>query len=531
MPEFLKRVTDQITTYWNKLSTKTRIQLGVTVAIAMVALLVLSLILSQTNMVLYASDIPADKMNEITVILEEQEIKYEIRNNATDLYVDAKKKQDVTLAIDSLGIISDAKMTWTEALNNTFSTTSVEKQAKIILAFEEELNTNIEALDAIDQAWVKLDVAPQDTSIFDESKESSASLIVKTKEQLSQNQVMGIVNYLEKSVPNLTANNISIISTQADRLYDGNSEEEATGGIGNKMEYEVKKENMVEQSLRTVLLAGGAFDDATVLVDLALDFDVLEKMREDVLPMGDTGQGGITSDYESESTGTNANNSGAPGTDANSPTYVAPDSSTSDSKASVKETQYELGRLVTKEVKNIGGVIYDDSSVTVNLNNFVKFDQALLEKQGALKDITWEEFIEANSAVTIAEVDPVIIDLIKNATQIEKVSVVAYKVPLFIPIEEQENPIMNYIPVIVIVLLVILLGIAVYKGTAPVEITEIDTELSVEDLLVSTKTKQELDEIEFEGKSQTRKQIEKFVVENPEAVALLLRNWLNEDWE
>ena len=39
-----------------------------------------------------------------------------------------------------------------------------------------------------------------------------------------------------------------------------------------------------------------------------------------------------------------------------------------------------------------------------------------------------------------------------------------------------------------------------------------------------------LDEIELEDKSETRILIEKFVDENPEAVALLLRNWINEDW-
>ena len=31
-------------------------------------------------------------------------------------------------------------------------------------------------------------------------------------------------------------------------------------------------------------------------------------------------------------------------------------------------------------------------------------------------------------------------------------------------------------------------------------------------------------------KISTRKMIEKFVDENPEAAANLLRNWLNEDW-
>ena len=52
----------------------------------------------------------------------------------------------------------------------------------------------------------------------------------------------------------------------------------------------------------------------------------------------------------------------------------------------------------------------------------------------------------------------------------------------------------------------------------------------VEQLLATTKENQSLDDIEFSDKSETRKMIEKFVDENPEAAANLLRNWLNEDW-
>ena len=56
-----------------------------------------------------------------------------------------------------------------------------------------------------------------------------------------------------------------------------------------------------------------------------------------------------------------------------------------------------------------------------------------------------------------------------------------------------------------------------------------DNVLSVEDLLQSTQ-QEELENIELEQKSEARKLIENFVDENPEAVATLLRNWLDEDW-
>ncbi len=39
-----------------------------------------------------------------------------------------------------------------------------------------------------------------------------------------------------------------------------------------------------------------------------------------------------------------------------------------------------------------------------------------------------------------------------------------------------------------------------------------------------------VEDIDVETKSETRKMIDKFVDENPEAAANLLRNWLNEDW-
>ena len=67
------------------------------------------------------------------------------------------------------------------------------------------------------------------------------------------------------------------------------------------------------------------------------------------------------------------------------------------------------------------------------------------------------------------------------------------------------------------------------QSTRPVEITELEPELSVDQLLQDTR--ENLEEIGFDDRSEARKMIEKFVDEKPEAVATLLRNWLNEDWE
>ena len=85
--------------------------------------------------------------------------------------------------------------------------------------------------------------------------------------------------------------------------------------------------------------------------------------------------------------------------------------------------------------------------------------------------------------------------------------------------------------IILAVLIGALLIFVIIRGTAPVKVAETEPELSVEDLLATTKENEEnLEEIELSDKSETRKMIEKFVDENPEAVAMLLRNWINDDW-
>jgi flagellar M-ring protein FliF len=82
-----------------------------------------------------------------------------------------------------------------------------------------------------------------------------------------------------------------------------------------------------------------------------------------------------------------------------------------------------------------------------------------------------------------------------------------------------------------IILIVVILGLLAFvilrsmkreKQEAP------EPELSVENLLEST-PEEELNDIAVEDESEAKKLVGRFVDENPEAAANLLRNWLNEE--
>ena len=145
--------------------------------------------------------------------------------------------------------------------------------------------------------------------------------------------------------------------------------------------------------------------------------------------------------------------------------------------------------------------------------------------------MTWEQYKEANKADVKKEVDPELYALVARATGIneENITIIAYESPIFYDKEPLNITWQSAMGVIMLVVILALLAFVVLRSMRSTREVEAEEELSVENLLQST-PESELDDIEVEAKSETRKMIEKFVDDNPELAAALLRNWLNEDW-
>ena len=120
-------------------------------------------------------------------------------------------------------------------------------------------------------------------------------------------------------------------------------------------------------------------------------------------------------------------------------------------------------------------------------------------------------------------------DMAANATGIDKerITIIAYESPVFIDKETSVTG-SDIVSIVMIVLILALLAFVVLRSMRSRKAQEGEEELSVESMLQSTP--EEVNDIEVETKSDTRMMIEKFVDDNPEAAANLLRNWLNEDW-
>ena len=180
-------------------------------------------------------------------------------------------------------------------------------------------------------------------------------------------------------------------------------------------------------------------------------------------------------------------------------------------------------------------VNYETSSISVVATSFVVYDERALKADGTLDNMSFDEFVAQNSDRVKTTVDDEFYDMVSNATGFsrENITIIAYDVPFFKYASASGRDIADYLQIALAVLIFILLGFVVFRSMRKQEEQAVEPELAVEDLLESTKEAEDenLADIGFSEKSETRILIENFVENNPEAAASLLRNWLNEEWD
>lgn len=177
-------------------------------------------------------------------------------------------------------------------------------------------------------------------------------------------------------------------------------------------------------------------------------------------------------------------------------------------------------------------VSYDNSSISIIATDYVTYDEDTLKAKGKLKNQTFDEFRAKNSDEKQIKVDDSIVTAVSRATGIPtaNISVIAKQVPLF-QYSKNGRSLTDYLQIIIALLVFALLGIIVFRSLKKDQEEEVEEEVSVEDLMAQKQEEEEpLEDIGFNEKSEARLLIEKFVDEEPEAVANLLRNWLNDDW-
>ena len=533
MQEKIKQIPRQIVDFWNRFTKKQKMLICSVVAMILLTLIILWVVMSQTKYTLLSRFETTKETAEVQELLDKEGIEYRLSDDGLSIEVDSKKVANARLILGKNGILANG-WEYSDAFSGGFSTTETEKDRMYILAFRTDLANSIKTMDGIRDAQVQITLPEESNTIYEKDKHASASVLVTTTKELSEESVLGIATFVACALGESNNDNVRIVDQKGMVLFAGDVDGSYSSGVGSSYDYKKKIIAQTKMDLTNLLLKSGVFDDAEVAPNLVINQDDVKTTDTQYSTPEGKDQGPYKNQYVYNAEG-GSGTGGVPGTDSNDGVtdYDIPTGGSSSGTVNIQKYEHAVNEKTTVTVQAKGSIVPEQSSVAVVLTKYKKYNEADLKKQGKLKKKTFAEFMEENSEKTPITVEEDVYTAVSMATGISRddISIVAYEVPVFTEDEGSSFTLTNWLQIILFILIAGLLIFVVFMGMKPVDVIELEPELSVEALLATTKENQTLDDIEFSEKSETRQQIEKFVDENPEAVALLLRNWFNEDWE
>ena len=537
MVDRLKEILQKVQEWWDKFTAKQKTIIISVTAGVILALAILGTILTRPRYETLITCESAKQASEITALLEGDSIPYQTTDDGLIISV---QKQDIAKATLLLGANNFPADSYSleSALAGGLSTTESDKQKTYKLYQESHLQEIMEATENVKKAYVTLSIPDNDGTLLAKEEEAYASVMLELNDTLPEGVAENFARNIATALGNKTTDNISIIDSQGNLLFSGMEEAESNSGTvntSNQIALKTQAENALKQEVIQVLLGSNLYEDVKVSPNLRMDFSSLKETTHDYTQADANGTNVLAHEdtYEAEGKG---GAGGVPGTDTNQEetTYVMEDNNNSNYSVTEESRDYLPSEKITDKVTPPGAIDYANSSIGITASHFVIYKESDVKAQGLLDGITFDEFKVQNEEKVKKDVDEEMLTLVSNATGIPtaNISIVAYDVPIFQPEEGLNLSASNVAQIILIVLILALLGIVVlttFKKNKEEEV-EAEPELSVDDLLTTTQEHQNVEDIDLESKSEIRLMVEKFVDENPDASAQLLRNWLNEEW-
>ena len=526
---WFKSLPQRFINWWEKFTSRQKVAI-VSLAVAVIAVVVIMVVLlSRPEYVKIYTASSEKEAQEVIELLKANEYEYKTDTEGLVISINKKDYTDVNLLLGSNDIYLD-----TYSIDNVtdggFSTTEADKQKKYIVYLERLMKDSLETYDFVKTATVQLSVPEDDGTMIAKNTESSASVILELSGECTGDTAAGMARFIATALGNKTTENVVILDTNGTLLFSGTDESSTFGSASDQFALKDSVTNSVRNEVKKVLTATNEFSSIEVGANIVLDTSYTEQSSHEYLPDEGKDQGVLAhrDQYNSNSEGSV---SGVPGTDSNTETTYQYENG-EQSSSTVTEISEDFLPNEYTELKQIpaGAIVYDESSITVTClkYNIIKEEDA--KKQGLLDGITWDDYKIANDIKTKMEVDTDLYSAVSTATGIavDDITILAYEEPLFI----DKSSKISASDILLIVLTVLIIGLLVFvilrSMKASKEVEE-EPEISIEEILKSTPP-EEFEEIGVEDKSEARKMVEKFVEDNPDAAANLLRNWLTEEW-
>lgn len=530
--EKLKELGSRLLEWWNRFTAKQKTLIVSGIAVVIIAIVFVVSMLTQPQYVLLRECESTKEAAEVRDLLQGENMTFEVSDDGLVIRILKDQLSDANLLLGANNIKA-AGYGIENVTDGSFSTTESDKQKKYVVYLEKYLEQDmLSKFTAVESAHVKLNIPENDGTLISDEEESYAWVLLELKDEFSTDSAAYLARAIATAIGNKTTNNIVITDNAGNLLFSGDDNLSVSGAANAQLSVKSEAEKQVIGEVRRVLLGTKEYDNVEVATNLVLDFSTTERTNHNYSAPDGRTEGMVAHEdiFNSENT---SNVGGIPGTDSNDDdtTYVLDDNGNSSSTQSEESRDYLPNEEIVTTKTPAGLIDYSQSSLTASLIKYNIIREEDARTQGELDGVTWEEYKLANASRTKIEVEEDFYSAVANATGIssDRISLVAYSENLFFDAEGSNITATDILQIVLIVVILALLAFVVLRSMRGEKHEDEEEELAVETLLQSTPETQ-LADISLENESEERRLINKFVEENPEAAANLLRNWLNEDW-
>lgn len=511
MPDRLGSIKTQLNEFWDGLEKDRKNKIIIVTIISIIALIIMIIIFSRPEYVVLYSQLDSREAAEVYGKLEDLKAEPKLEGTSTIL-VPKDKEAELRMELTREGYPKSGFNYDLFLDSNGLGQTDDEKQTLQIYQLQERLAQSVKILDGVEDAVVTIAMPKADSFVLKDDKiPTTAAVVIKPEPgyEIMPEQAQNIETLVAKSVPGLTEDNISIIDTNMNVLNTDAAED--MQDISNNFILQQQLEEKLKKQVDSLLEPVFGYKKIATSVNARLNFD--KKTTESVQfePVVDD-EGIIISREELREKVQNTQEAGVAG-------------------------EYENTTQYPEAAEGEGGS-YDKTQSTINYEvNEIK--ELIEEQQGKIEDLSISVVIDSDDLdlQTIEQVRELVTMAI--GTDPSKVAIHSMKFDttfqddLLRSFDERGKR--DRLPAWGIALIagaIAIVVIILINHVNKKRIAELEEEMALQEVMAATEQEAEDEDqisLDMDEADEAKKQIENLVNQNPEAVAQLLRNWLNED--
>ncbi len=293
---------------------------------------------------------------EVVERLRDQKIPYKLSHDGSTIQIPREKIYEIRLDFAAQGLPRGGVIGFEVFDNTKLGVTEFVQNINYQRALQGELSRTINQLSEVESSRVHIVIPPR--SVFIEEEEAAtASVILRIRQGrwMNNDQVRGIVHLISSSVPRLNPQNVTVVDQNGKLLAGVQDEQTASKISSDQLEFQKRKERLLEQSVVSMLEQVLGRDKAIVRVSCDLDFVRQESTEELFMPDNQVVRSEQLSSESSSKP--DADPMGVPGMASNvskeNPTQLQ-NSAPNSYKKQDNTRNFEIGRKTSRKISPVG---------------------------------------------------------------------------------------------------------------------------------------------------------------------------------